>query len=134
MKELFFCFILPALISSHFVDTTCLEGSTIVLSCEVSVEDIGGIWYKDDSVVVESSQIYPTVNSRIHQLNIFQSEIKDGGKYVFKIRDKISSAILTVKCTTSYCLHFVYYRDGNISSARVFPLFWKKIFGNKCVS
>ena len=126
MKDLFFCFILPALISSHLVDTTCLEGSTIVLNCEVSVEDIGGNWYKDDSVVVQSSQIYPTVNSRIHQLNIFQSEIKDGGKYVFKIRDKISSAILTVKGTTSYCCHFVYYRDGNISSARVFPLFLKK--------
>jgi len=88
-----------------------LEGSTIVLSCEVSVEDIGGIWYKDDSIVVQSSQIYPTVNGKMHQLIIVQSEIKDGGKYVFKIRDKISSAILTVKGTTSYCLHFVYYRE-----------------------
>jgi hypothetical protein len=29
----------------------------------------------------------------------------------------MSSAKLTVKGTTSYCLHFVYYRDGNISSA-----------------
>ena len=90
-KNYFFCFILPALISNHLVDTTCLEGSTIVMSCEVSVEDIDGVWYKDDSRVVQSSQIYPTVNGRIHQLNIFQSEIKDGGKYVFKIRDKISS-------------------------------------------
>ena len=88
------------------------------MSCEVSVEDIGGIWYEDDSIVVQSSQIYPTVNGRIHQLIIFQGEIKDDGKYVFKIRDKSSSAILTVKGTTSYCLHFVYYRDGNMSSAR----------------
>ena len=128
-KNYYYFFFLPALISNHLVDTTCLEGSTIVMRCEVSVEDIDGIWYKDDSRVVQSSQIYPTVNGRIHQLNIFQSEIKDGGKYVFKIRDKISSAILTVKGTTSYCLHFVYYRDGNISSAwDISSFFFKNIW------
>ena len=104
------------------------------MSCEVSVEDIGGILYEDDSIVVQSSQLYSTVNDKIHQLIILQGEIKDDGKYVFKIRDKISSAILTVKGTTSYCLHFVYYRDGNMSSARgISSFFLKKIFGNKCV-
>ena len=117
-KNYVFFLFFSAFISNPLVDTTCLEGSTIVLSCEVSVEDIGGILYEDDSIVVQSSQIYPTVKGRIHQLIIFQGEIKDDGKYVFKIRDKISSAILTVKGTTSYCLHFVYYRDGNMSSAR----------------
>jgi hypothetical protein len=117
-KNYVFFLFFSAFISNPLVDTTCLEGSTIVLSCEVSVEDVGGILYEDDSIVVQSSQIYPTVKGRIHQLIIFQGEIKDDGKYVFKIRDKISSAILTVKGTTSYCLHFVYYRDGNMSSAR----------------
>ena len=124
------CFIFSALIGNPLVDTTCLEGGTIVLSCEVSVEDIGGIWYKDDSRVVQSNEIYPTVNGRIHQLNIFQSEIKDGGKYVFKIKDKSSSAILIVKGTTSYCLHFVYYRDGNISSAWDISSFFEKNIWN----
>jgi hypothetical protein len=32
-----------------------------------------------------------------------------------------------VKGTTSYCLHFVYYRDGNISSAwDIYSFLWKK--------
>ncbi|XP_076090563.1 obscurin-like protein 1 [Mytilus galloprovincialis] len=84
------------IISEELKDQTCFHGDPVTLTCEVKQENIEGIWSKDGKELKPSESINITVDGRIHKLVFKSVTTYDSGKYSCQIKDKNSSAQLTV--------------------------------------
>ena len=86
-----------ALIKKPLQDVCCVEGEIACLSCEIIEDETAVTWYKDNVEIIPSTDIILKVHSKIHELSIPRTEMKDGGKYSIKVKQSTSEAKLTVK-------------------------------------
>ena len=83
-----------------------LEGTSVVLSCEVSSVTVPVTWRKDACLVTDGERFTLKKKGPVHTLEIRKLSLEDAGEYSCITRGKKTTAMLVVKGrpTPSYTL------------------------------
>ncbi|XP_046554801.1 titin-like [Haliotis rubra] len=88
---------LPIEITKPLKDLEIMEGTSLTLTCEVNKPNIPSKWMRNGEEITPSERIEMTVDDTRHTLTIPKSEVDDEAVYKCVIKDRKTSARVTVK-------------------------------------
>ncbi len=86
-----------------------MEGQSLTLTCEVNKPNVQSKWLKNGEEIPASDRIEMTVDDVRHTLTIPKSELDDESVYKCVIKDRKTSARVTVKGGWPNVIHLVIF-------------------------
>ena len=75
----------------------CKEGETVTFLCEVTEANVPAKWFKNGIELQPSEAVSMEMEGKVHRLVLKEAQLDDTAEYTVVIKDKSSSAKLTVQ-------------------------------------
>ena len=75
----------------------CKEGETVTFFCEVTESSVPAKWFKNGVELQPSDAVSIEMEGKVHRLVLKEAQLDDTAEYTVVIKDKSSSAKLTVQ-------------------------------------
>ena len=75
----------------------CKEGETVTFFCEVTESSVPAKWFKNGVELQPSEAVSIEMEGKVHRLVLKEAQLDDTAEYTVVIKDKSSSAKLTVQ-------------------------------------
>ena len=99
-----------------------MENQPLTLTCEVNKPDLEAKWTRDGKVMDSSDRLHITRDGCVHTLKIDKSELGDASIYRVNIKDKKTSAKVSVK-GKSPLEHSLFFSFQRFTTALVIKTF-----------
>ena len=87
----------PVEFTKPLKDSEVMENQTMTLTCEVNKPDLEAKWTKDGKPLVTSDRVKVICEGHTHSVEIAETVLEDDSVYKCVVKDKKTSARLTVK-------------------------------------